>query len=365
MKRVRGILGSVGDSGDDDAVVLNRITRIEVGEDPTDGWRKVYVCHTVSATQVVDLDDHPAMDRLENRVVVARFPDPFEATSQVNPVHHAKSHELLMTEPLASRSQKPSQLPKFGVHASVAIATALLLSSCAVVPDAPDPRTPEQVIAQTSGRSMASSDTVSPGSGFGLDGLGYAVAPITQKCHQQQAQLLTGRKREVIFQDRRRQSRPITLSLTEIVICSKGSTPLWGANVDLVDTEYLVAQSIGTGINYYAKVRTTFVSGEAILANREAVERSRVASEASLKEHSEARLARLAECRRQREEYSKEIRTNPRPGTKVTNGLVVEVKLPLALIQYDRNGQALTGRQQEWVPVSTLRAADDCQLRLP
>lgn len=236
----------------------------------------------------------------------------------------------------------------------------LFLAACAAGNDTPNDRTPEQVVNQTSGRSMATNDTDSPGSGFGLDGLGYALTSITQKCRQQQGQLAAGRKREVVFLDRRKQSRPIKLALTEIVICSRGSVAVWGANVDLVDSEYLVAQSIGTGINYYAKIRTTFVSGETITAKREATEKDRSAADSASKQYSEKRMAQLAQCQVRREEASKEIRANPRVGARMTNGLIIEVKGLLALIQYDQNGQALSGRQQEWVPVSTLRAADDC-----
>lgn len=61
---------------DNDALVFNRITHIEVGEDPQDGWRKVYVCHSASTTPIVSLNDHGSVGRLQNRVVVARFPEP-------------------------------------------------------------------------------------------------------------------------------------------------------------------------------------------------------------------------------------------------------------------------------------------------
>ena len=78
---------SRGSPEDEDALAFNRITHIEVGEDPEDGWRKVYACHCVSTRPIVDLDDHDAVDRLQNRVVVARFPEPpSAANSRVNRV---------------------------------------------------------------------------------------------------------------------------------------------------------------------------------------------------------------------------------------------------------------------------------------
>lgn len=79
-KAVRAVYQiAIGSPEDEDAFVFHRITHIEVGEDPQDGWRKVYACHCVSTRPVVDLDDHEAVDRLENRVVVARFPEPRSA----------------------------------------------------------------------------------------------------------------------------------------------------------------------------------------------------------------------------------------------------------------------------------------------
>ena len=74
---------AIGTPGDDDALVTNRITRIEVGEDPEDGWRKVYACHTAYSTPIVNLEDHESIGRLENRVVVARFPEPSGATCEI------------------------------------------------------------------------------------------------------------------------------------------------------------------------------------------------------------------------------------------------------------------------------------------
>lgn len=76
----------MGAPDDDDALVFNRITRIEVGEDPDDGWRKVYACHSVSTAPIVNLDDHESMGRLQNRVVVAHFPEPRSAARDLDHV---------------------------------------------------------------------------------------------------------------------------------------------------------------------------------------------------------------------------------------------------------------------------------------
>ena len=238
--------------------------------------------------------------------------------------------------------------------------TGLLLLGCAAGPDTTASQSPEEVVARTSGRSMAANDTVSFGAGYGLDGLAYALQPLTHKCRLQQGQPVTGRKRDVIFQDRRKELRPITLKLTEIVACYQGATALWGANIELIDPEYLIAKSIGSGVNYYAKVKTTFIPGSVVTANRERAEQERIAAEVAGKAQAEARQAQLAQCRLRREEQTKIVQANPAVGMRVALGLIVEVKPPLVLLQYDEHGQMLRGRQQEWVPASTLKAADNC-----
>ena len=230
---------------------------------------------------------------------------------------------------------------------------SLTLCSCANRVFEPDPRSPEQVVAQTSGRSMAATDTVTPGSGFGLDGFAYALAPITNKCREQQGVLMTGTKRAVVFQDRRRQLAPRSLSLTEIIVCTVASTPVWAANVEVQQPEYLVAQSFGTGINYYGEVAATFVAGETVLANR-------AKAEAARRREVESRQAERSECQRRREEFGKSVRADPHVGMKVAFGLIVDLKPPLALIQYDAFGQTVKGRSQEWIQISTLGAGQDC-----
>lgn len=62
-----------GTAGDDDALMINRLTAIHVGEDSQDDWRKVFVFHTDSGVPIVDGRDIEAVARTTNRVEVARF----------------------------------------------------------------------------------------------------------------------------------------------------------------------------------------------------------------------------------------------------------------------------------------------------
>lgn len=62
-----------GTAEDDDALMINRLTAIHVGEDSQDGWRKVFVFHTDTGVPIVDGRDIEAIGRITNRVEVARF----------------------------------------------------------------------------------------------------------------------------------------------------------------------------------------------------------------------------------------------------------------------------------------------------
>ena len=62
-----------GTADDEDALMVNRLTAIHVGEDSQDEWRKVFVFHTDTGVPIVDGRDIEAVARTTNRVEVARF----------------------------------------------------------------------------------------------------------------------------------------------------------------------------------------------------------------------------------------------------------------------------------------------------
>ena len=72
--RVRSVYQlSRGTADDEDALMINRLTAIHVGEDSQDEWRKVFVFHTDTGVPIVDGRDIEAVARTTNRVEVARF----------------------------------------------------------------------------------------------------------------------------------------------------------------------------------------------------------------------------------------------------------------------------------------------------
>lgn len=62
-----------GTADDEDALMVNRLTAIHVGEDSQDDWRKIFVFHTDTGVPIVDGRDIEAVARTTNRVEVARF----------------------------------------------------------------------------------------------------------------------------------------------------------------------------------------------------------------------------------------------------------------------------------------------------
>lgn len=59
-------------------------------------------------------------------------------------------------------------------------------------------------------------------------------------------------------------------------------------------------------------------------------------------------------CQPLRQQYTKQVRNNPAVGMKVKFGVIIDVRQPMVLVQYDAFGRQVKGRDQEWVPTSTL-----------
>ena len=73
-ERVRSVYQLFRDTGDaEDALMINRLRSIQVGEDSQDDWRKVFTFHTESGTPIADQRDIGVVNRTTNRVEIARF----------------------------------------------------------------------------------------------------------------------------------------------------------------------------------------------------------------------------------------------------------------------------------------------------
>ena len=66
------------------------------------------------------------------------------------------------------------------------------------------------------------------------------------------------------------------------------------------------------------------------------------------------------ECSAMRQAYNERLRASPAIGMTVAFGTVIDLRPPLALIQYEAFGRQMKGREQDWVQISSLSAGSDC-----
>ena len=102
-------------------------------------------------------------------------------------------------------------------------------------------------------------------------------------------------------------------------------------------------------MHYYASLQVTFEPGRLLDATDPQSEANRSAT-----------LAENARCDARRAEYSARLRTAPQVGMSVAFGTIIDLRPPLALVQYDRLGQQVKGLQQQWVEISTLSSGTNC-----
>jgi hypothetical protein len=197
-------------------------------------------------------------------------------------------------------------------------------------------------------------------------GVEYAIQPIKARCEQDGGTLLDTQQTSVKFLDHRVVKVPQmvqypqyirSVTLPARVICKIGGKVAWGADIRIANPYYLVPYMLGDSISYNGSVRTQYVSGEAIMA--EITRQSVVRSEESLERFAELG-AREKECSALRTTYRQRVRSNPQPGMRVFLGLIVEVRGPIALIQYDEIGRHIKAKDQEWVQVSSLDPGEEC-----
>lgn len=190
-------------------------------------------------------------------------------------------------------------------------------------------------------------------------GLGLALRPISDRCIADGGRLVEGRLKRFEFKEVKDRRQPVSSAMPGRVVCSVDDRLAWGADIEITDGTYFVPLS-GGELLYESVVVTRFIDASALAdeAKREAEGRERIAT--YLQEQRRAEDARAKECTALRDEYSKRVRSNPRVGMRVQFGMIIEVKQPLALVQYDSAAVPIKGREQEWIAVSLLGPGEDC-----
>lgn len=226
-------------------------------------------------------------------------------------------------------------------------AVITVLAGCAVAPAGPDNRTTERVVAETSGRPIAVNNNVSAG-------LDAAIAPISNRCRRDTGSLVPVAYEAVSFAPYNGgQLPPMRVTLPSRLACRVAGQDIWAFDVLIGNPRFLNATYIGSGVNYYGAAITRFVSREQMQADAANAARLRAANQS-------AQEARSRECAALREAYVKRIRANQAPGMKVDRGMIIDVRSPIALVQYNTYWQQTKQKDQEWVQIQALGPAEDC-----
>lgn len=231
--------------------------------------------------------------------------------------------------------------------AAACCAVATALAGCAVAPVGPDNRTTEQVVAETSGRPISVNNNVSAG-------LDAAIAPIINRCRRDTGNLVPLAYEAVSFAPYNGGTLPpMRVTLPSRLACRVAGQDVWGFDVLIGNPRFLNATYIGSGVNYYGTAITRFVSGQQMQADTANAAQLRAANQA-------AQAERSRECAALREAYVKRFRANPAPGMKVDRGMVIDVRGPIALVQYSTYWRQTRQKDQEWVQIQSLGPPEDC-----
>ena len=233
----------------------------------------------------------------------------------------------------------------------VAPVCVALLVGCAAPPPRPsiDPSlSPEQIVRALSNRRLTARGTSNDQ--FGLESFKQFLLPLERRCQADGGHLSPLSPKEVSFTYRDTSSilREARASMPQRLACRNNASTLWGVAIRYNETTFFPS-AWAESVFYYATIPLAFEAGAAI-------DRSDPNSPTSMA----ARMKEADDCEPWRQQYTKEVRSNPTVVMKVKFGVIVEVRPPMVLIQYDEFGRQMKMRDQEWVQASTLGPGANC-----
>jgi hypothetical protein len=226
----------------------------------------------------------------------------------------------------------------------VQVLSALVVGCAAPAPSRPsvDPTlTPEQIVRGLTSRKLTSSGT-SPG-GYGLAAFKPYLRPLELRCQADGGLFLAFDPSEIVFDFRDANSvqHRARVSMPQRLACRGTSQAIWGAAIRYSDTTFFPSSWAGE-VYYYATIQLTFEAGQTAGPGSSGI------------------AAGADPCQPARERYTQLLRTAPRVGMKVRFGVIVDVRHPLVLVQYDDLGRKANGREQEWIQASALAPGSNC-----
>ena len=227
----------------------------------------------------------------------------------------------------------------------------VLLVGCAVPPPRPaiDPSlSPEQIVLALSNRKLTARGTSNDQ--FGLESFRQFLLPLERRCQADRGQLSPLSPKEVgfTFRDTNSVLREARVSMPQRLACRNSAGTLWGAAIRYNETTFFPS-AWAEAVFYYATIPLSFEPGAAI-------DRGDPNSPTNIA----ARIKEADDCQPLREQYTKRLRSDPQVGMKVQYGVIIDVRFPLVLVQFDEFGRRMKGRDQEWVQASTLGPGTNC-----
>lgn len=233
---------------------------------------------------------------------------------------------------------------------AAALVGAALLGGCAA-PARPliDPTLPpERIVQSLSNHKLSSRGTSNDG--FGLDSFKSYLRPVELRCQRDGGNLAVVAVTEVHFgfRDPSGAFRESRVSMPQRIACRSASGSIWGISASYANPTFFPSAWTGD-VYYYATVPLIYEAGASLDRSDPNSPMSRA-----------ARIKEATDCEPWRQQYTKQVRSNPTVGMKVKFGVIVEVRPPMVLIQYDEFGRQMKMRDQEWVQASTLGPGANC-----
>lgn len=236
---------------------------------------------------------------------------------------------------------------------ALAVATAAtVVVGCATPASPPVDATrvqPEQVLRSLSSRKLSVRGDPDPV--YGLAQIKEHLRPILDRCRVDGGEIIVLGRSQIQFAPRVEGNggrSQVQLLLPVRLGCRTSTAFLWGADARYAEPTFFASQWAGE-MFYSAAMQFGFLPGNQL----ELVETSSAPNREAARNVSK-------ECATLRQAYTDRARTNPAVGMNVAFGTIVDLKPPLALIQYDAFGRQMKGRDQEWVPIASLSAGSDC-----
>jgi hypothetical protein len=230
-------------------------------------------------------------------------------------------------------------------------ASVAFVSGCANTPAPAIDRnlSPERIVQSLNGRSLTArgdGDAV-----YGIAPIKEFLQPAISRCAADGGALVVLARAEVRFAPKVQTGtgpQRAALHLPTKVGCRVDRTLAWGATLGYDEPMFFVS-SWAESTFYYVTTATVFVPG----AHLEWTEPN---SSSNL----EATRNRHEECAVLRQAMTERLRSRPEVGMNVGSGVIIEVRLPLVLVQYNAIGRQLKGRAEEWVETTSLAAGPEC-----